>query len=43
MDQVSLFFAIPTKSGKMIYTTSAIESLHMQLRKVFKTLGHFPK
>jgi hypothetical protein len=26
----------------MIYTTNAIESLHMQLRKVLKTRGHFP-
>jgi transposase-like protein len=27
---------------KMIYTTNAIESLHMQLDKVLKTMGHFP-
>lgn len=26
----------------MIYTTNAIESLHMQLRKIIKTCGHFP-
>ena len=26
----------------MIYTTNAIESLHMQLRKVLKSRGHFP-
>ena len=26
----------------MIYTTNAIESLHMQLRKVLKCRGHFP-
>ena len=26
----------------MIYTTNAIESLNMQLRKVLKTRGHFP-
>ena len=26
----------------MIYTTNAIESLHMQLRKIIKTRGHFP-
>jgi putative transposase len=26
----------------MICTTNAIESLHMQLRKVLKTRGHFP-
>ncbi|HEX6566860.1 MAG TPA: transposase, partial [Chthoniobacterales bacterium] len=27
---------------KTIYTTNAIESLHMRLRKVLKTRGHFP-
>ena len=26
----------------MFYTTNAIESLHMQLRKVLKNRGHFP-
>ncbi|CUJ18210.1 Transposase and inactivated derivatives [Achromobacter xylosoxidans] len=26
----------------MIYTTNAIESLKMQLRKIIKTRGHFP-
>ncbi len=26
----------------MIYTTNAIESLHMQVRKVIKSRGHFP-
>jgi transposase-like protein len=26
----------------MIYTTNAIESLHMQVRKVIKNRGHFP-
>lgn len=26
----------------MIYTTNAIESLNMQLRKIIKTTGHFP-
>ena len=26
----------------MIYTTNVIESLHMQLRKIIKTRGHFP-
>jgi transposase-like protein len=25
-----------------LYTTNAIESLHMQLRKITKTRGHFP-
>jgi putative transposase len=27
---------------KIIYTTNAIESLNMQLRKVLKNRGHFP-
>lgn len=27
---------------RIIYTTNAIESLHMQLRKIIKTRGHFP-
>ena len=27
---------------RVIYTTNAIESLHMQLRKVLKIRGHFP-
>lgn len=26
----------------MIYTTNAIESLNMQMRKIIKTRGHFP-
>ncbi len=26
----------------MLYTTNAIESLHMQLRKILKARGHFP-
>jgi putative transposase len=41
-DQVSPFFAYPHEIRKIIYTTNAIESLHMQLRKVLKTRGHFP-
>jgi putative transposase len=27
---------------KIIYTTNAIESLHMRLRKIVKNRGHFP-
>ena len=27
---------------RIIYTTNAIESLNMQLRKIIKTRGHFP-
>lgn len=29
-------------SQSLIYTTNAIESLNMQLRKIIKTRGHFP-
>ena len=32
----------PNEIRKIIYTTNAIESLHMQLRKVLKARGHFP-
>jgi putative transposase len=28
--------------GKVIYTTNAIENINAQLRKIIKTLGHFP-
>ena len=41
-DQVVQFFAYPPEIRKTIYTTNAIESLHMQLRKVLKNRGHFP-
>src|SRR5258708_1548389 len=41
-DQVTPLFAYPHEIRKIIYTTNAIESLHMQLRKVLKTRGHFP-
>ena len=41
-EQVIPFFAYPTEVRKIIYTTNAIESLHMQLRKIIKNRGHFP-
>jgi putative transposase len=41
-EQVTPFFAYPKEIRKIIYTTNAIESLHMQLRKVLKNRGHFP-
>jgi transposase-like protein len=41
-EQVIPFFAYPLEIRKIIYTTNAIESLHMQLRKVLKNRGHFP-
>lgn len=36
------FFAYPTEIRKAIYTTNAIESLNMSLRKILKTRGSFP-
>jgi putative transposase len=36
------FFAFPPAVRRVIHTTNAIESLHMQLRKIIKTRGHFP-
>ena len=35
-------FAYPPEIRKLLYTTNAIESLHMQLRKIIKSRGHFP-
>lgn len=35
-------FVYPPEIRRLLYTTNAIESLHMQLRKVTKTRGHFP-
>src|SRR5712671_1196209 len=40
--QVIPFFAYPAEVRKIIYTTNAIESLNMQLRKIIKTRSHFP-
>ena len=33
---------LPAGERRLLYTTDAIESLHMQLRKIVKTRGHFP-
>jgi len=41
-EQVIPFFAFPPPVRRILYTTNAIESLHMQLRKALKTRGHFP-
>lgn len=40
--QVIPFFAYPPEVRRIIYTTNAIESLHMRLRKIVKNRGHFP-
>jgi transposase-like protein len=41
-EHVIPFFAFPPDVRRVIYTTNVIESLHMQLRKIIKTRGHFP-
>jgi putative transposase len=41
-ERVIPFFAFPPDIRRVIYTTNAIESLHMRLRKIIKTRGHFP-
>jgi putative transposase len=41
-ERVILFFAFPPQVRRVIYTTNAIESLHMRLRKIIKNRGHFP-
>jgi putative transposase len=41
-DQIVPFFAYPADIRKVIYTTNAIESLNMSLRKVTKNRGSFP-
>lgn len=41
-EQVIPFFAYPPEVRKIIYTTDAIESLHLQLRRIVKNRGHFP-
>jgi len=41
-NQVTPFFAFPAEIRRIIYTTNAIESLNMSLRKIIKTRGAFP-
>ena len=41
-EHVTPFFAYPPEIRKVVYTTNAIESLNMSLRKVIKTRGSFP-
>lgn len=41
-EHVVPFFAYPEEIRKIIYTTNAIESLNMSLRKIIKNRGHFP-
>ncbi len=41
-EHITPFFAYPADIRKVIYTTNAIESLNMSLRKVTKNRGSFP-
>ena len=41
-ERVTPFFAFPREIRRVIYTTNAVESLHMSLRKIIKTRGSFP-
>jgi putative transposase len=41
-ERVIPFFEFPAEVRRVIYTTNAVESLHMSLRKIIKTRGSFP-
>jgi len=41
-ERVNPFFEFPPEIRRVIYTTNAVESLHMSLRKIIKTRGSFP-
>jgi transposase-like protein len=41
-EEVIPFFDYGPAIRKMVYTTNAIESVNMQVRKIIKTRGHFP-
>ena len=41
-ERVIPFFAFPAEVRRVIYTTNAVESLHMSMRKIIKTRGSFP-
>jgi putative transposase len=41
-ERVIPFFEFPAEIRRVIYTTNAVESLHMSLRKIIKTRGSFP-
>jgi putative transposase len=41
-DRVMPFFEFPAEVRRVIYTTNAVESLNMSLRKIIKTRGSFP-
>lgn len=41
-DRITPFFAYPAEIRRVIYTTNAVESLNMSLRKIIKMRGSFP-
>lgn len=41
-ERVIPFFEFPPDVRRVMYTTNAVESLHMSLRKIIKTRGSFP-
>jgi putative transposase len=41
-ERITPFFAYPAEIRKVIYTTNAIESVNMSLRKIIKNRGSFP-
>ncbi len=41
-ERVIPFFAHPAEIRRIVYTTNAVESLNMSLRKIIKTRGSFP-
>jgi len=41
-ERVTPFFEFPAEVRRVIYTTNAVESLPMSLRKIIKTRGSFP-
>jgi transposase-like protein len=41
-EHVTPFFVFAPAIRRVVYTTNAIESLNLQLRKIIKTRGHFP-
>ena len=41
-ERITPFFAYPADIRKVMYTTNAVESLNMSLRKIIKMRGSFP-
>ncbi|MEW6131387.1 MAG: transposase, partial [Acidobacteriota bacterium] len=41
-ERVAVFYAYPEEIRRVIYTTNAIESVNMSLRKIIKNRGSFP-